>query len=131
MVLSFFLSCTVNINHMTCSFSRFIAQKIHLQRKIADVSIFCNSATHTVSSSQWVKKLHEDFSCNLLYIIGIIFIKYIFQTGHSIIALSIWICTWLYIFSSFLKKNTSGGLIMYLGEFDFSTNVYVVKITST
>ena len=37
----------------------------------------------------------------------------------------------LVIFSSFLKKNTSGGLIMYLGEFDFSRNVYVVKITST
>ena len=37
----------------------------------------------------------------------------------------------LVIFSSFLKKITSGSLIMYLGEFDFSTNVYVVKITST
>lgn len=47
-VLSLYKNC------MTSSFSRFIAQKIHLQRKIADVSIFCNSATHTVSSSQWV-----------------------------------------------------------------------------
>ena len=35
------------------------------------------------------------------------------------------------IFSAFLKKITSGGLIMYLGEFDFSSNIYVVKITST
>ena len=30
-----------------------------------------------------------------------------------------------------MKKNTSGGLIMYLGEFDLSTNIYLVKITST
>ena len=37
----------------------------------------------------------------------------------------------LVIFSAFLKKITSGGLIMYLGEFDFSSNIYVVKITST
>ena len=37
----------------------------------------------------------------------------------------------LVIFSAFLKKNTSSSLIMYLGEFDFSTNMYVVKITST
>ena len=37
----------------------------------------------------------------------------------------------LYFFFSFLKKITSGGLIMYLGEFDFSTNIYLVKIIST
>ena len=49
----------------------FHCTEIHLQRKIADVSIFCNSATHTVSLSQWVK-LHEDFSCHLLYITGIL-----------------------------------------------------------
>ena len=30
-----------------------------------------------------------------------------------------------------MKKISSGGLIMYLGEYDFSTNIYAVKITST
>ena len=37
----------------------------------------------------------------------------------------------LVIFFKNEEKITSGGLIMYLGEFDFSANVYVVKFTST
>ena len=37
----------------------------------------------------------------------------------------------LVIFSSFLKKIASGSLIMYLGEFDISTNIYVVHNQAT
>ena len=42
-----------------------------------------------------------------------------------------WLDFVVVIFFKNNEKITSGGLIMYLGEFGFSTNVYVIKITST